>query len=56
MPISKFFPQAPADVGNERLWHIFDGEPVASYGFIDFDHARSGFGLTLSVGTHLGGV
>jgi L-rhamnonate dehydratase len=46
-PIAEYFPKVPVEVGNELFWYIFEGEPVASNGYIDLADDRPGFGLTL---------
>lgn len=46
-PMAEFFPKVPVEVGNELFWYVFDGEPVATNGFVDLPEDRPGFGLRL---------
>jgi len=45
--MAEYFPPVDVEVGNELFWYIFQGEPVASHGFIDLDENVPGLGLTV---------
>lgn len=53
-PIAEYFPKVPVEVGNELFWYVFDGEPVASNGFVELRDDVPGLGLTLrkDIGEH----
>lgn len=46
-PMSERFPMFDVEVGNELFYCIFDGEPMARYGFMQLDDDKPGLGLPL---------
>ncbi|WP_375283404.1 L-rhamnonate dehydratase [Sphingobium yanoikuyae] len=46
-PIAEYFPMVDVEVGNERFWYIFKGEPQAVDGHIDLDDNLPGLGLEI---------
>lgn len=49
-PMSEYFPMFDVEVGNEPIYYIFDGEPVAENGFVQLDDHKTGLGLTPKTG------
>ena len=47
-PMAEYFPPVDVEVGNELFWHIFQGEPKATNGYIDLDDGRPGLGISLN--------
>ena len=47
-PMAEYFPMNDVEIGNELFYYIFEGDPVASDGFIDLDDNVPGLGLSIS--------
>ena len=47
-PMAEYFPVVDVEVGNELFWYLFDGEPTAKDGYIDFDDHVPGLGLSIN--------
>ncbi len=47
-PMAEYFPMNDVEIGNELFYYIFEGDPVASDGYIDLDDNVPGLGLSIS--------
>ncbi|EPJ43531.1 MAG: mandelate racemase/muconate lactonizing protein [Osedax symbiont Rs1] len=47
-PMAEYFPMNDVEIGNELFYYIFEGDPVASEGYIDLDDNVPGLGLSIS--------
>lgn len=46
--IAEYFPMSDVEIGNELFYYIFEGDPVASDGFIDLDDDTPGLGISIT--------
>ena len=47
-PISEYFPVFDVEVGNERFYYLFEGDPDADDGRLQLDDDLPGLGITIS--------
>ena len=46
--ISEYFPIFDVEIGNELFYYVFEGDPVATDGYLDLDDNLPGLGITIS--------